>query len=212
MRIVWSRAIASVFWFATAGYCLLSAVPFASEQFLKPGLVPALVTFAGWHTWISLAALVACAAALAPWLRSGHGAVRAFIAVWAMVVLTRSSRPPLSQLEPSATALALALSSLVPPVWIAVMRLSDSRSEHHPNVDNAHTVGADFAACVVAALVVTLTHALSALPRVFALGLASVALGALRSLLLHLVVFSGIFAAISVLRGLSRLISARAGG
>ena len=74
MRIVWSRAIASVFWFATAGYCLLSAVPFASEQFLKPGLVPALVTFAGWHAWISLAALGACAAALAPWLRSGHGA------------------------------------------------------------------------------------------------------------------------------------------
>ena len=38
----------------------------------------------------------------------------------------------------------------------------------------------------------------------------SVALGALRSLLLHLVVFSGIFAAISVVRGLSRLISPRA--
>ena len=46
MRIVWSRAIAGVFWFATAAYCLLSAIPFASEQFLKPGLVPALVTFA----------------------------------------------------------------------------------------------------------------------------------------------------------------------
>ena len=81
MRIVWSRAIASVFWFATAGYCLLSAIPFASEQFLKPGLVPALVTFAGWHAWISLAALAACAAALAPWLRSGHERARAFIAV-----------------------------------------------------------------------------------------------------------------------------------
>ena len=61
MRIAWSRAVASVFWFATAGYCVLSAVPFASEQFLKPGLVPALVTLAQWHTWISLAALAACA-------------------------------------------------------------------------------------------------------------------------------------------------------
>ena len=210
MRIVWSRAIASVFWFATAGYCVLSAVPFASEQFLKPGLVPALVTFAGWHTWISLAALVACAAALAPWRRSGHGALRALIAVWAMVVLASFFAPPLSQLEPSATALALALLSLVPPMWIALMRLPGSSSEHHPNVDNAHTVGADFAACVVAAIVVTVMHALSAVPSVFALGLASVALGALRSLLLHLIVFSGIFAAISVLRGLSRLISARA--
>ena len=127
-----------------------------------------------------------------------------------MVVLASFFAPPLSQLEPSATALALALLSLVPPMWIALMRLPGSSSEHHPNVDNAHTVGADFAACVVAAIVVTVMHALSAVPSVFALGLASVALGALRSLLLHLIVFSGIFAAISVLRGLSRLISARA--
>ena len=80
MRIAFSRAIAGVFWFATAAYCLLSAIPFASEQFLKPGLVPALVTFAGRHAWISLAALAACATALSPWLRSGHRGARAFIA------------------------------------------------------------------------------------------------------------------------------------
>ena len=61
MRIAWSRAIAGAFWFATAAYCLLSAVPFASEQFLKPGLVPALVTFAERHASISMAALAACA-------------------------------------------------------------------------------------------------------------------------------------------------------
>ena len=126
MRVAWSRTIASVFWVATAGYCLLSAVPFASEQFLKPGLVPALVTFARWHAWISLAALGACAAALAPWLRSGHAAARALIAAWAVVVLASFFAPPLARLEPSATALALALLSLVPAVWIALMRLSHS--------------------------------------------------------------------------------------
>ena len=68
----------------------------------------------------------------------------------------------------------------------------------------------DFAACALAALAVTLTHALSALPSVFPLGVRSAALGGLRSLLLHLVVFSGVFAAICVIRGLSRLISPRA--
>jgi hypothetical protein len=58
-----------------------------------------------------------------------------------------------------------------------IVRLSGSSTEH-PNVENAHTVGTDFAACVVAALVVTLMHAMSALPSVFTLGPAGVALGA----------------------------------
>ena len=127
MRIVWSRAIAGAFWFATAAYCLLSAIPFVSEQFLKPGLVPALVTFAGWHAWISLAALAACASALAPWLRSGHRGARAFVAAWAMAAIALFFAPPLSQLEPSTIALTLALLSLVPPVWIALMDLAARR-------------------------------------------------------------------------------------
>ena len=139
MRIVWSRAIASVFWFATAAYCLLSAIPFASEQFLKPGLVPALVTFAGRHAWISLAALAACAAALAPWLRSGHRGARAFIAAWALAGVALFFAPPLSQLEPSTTALALALLSLVPPVWIALMDLPRARTEPHADAASAPT-------------------------------------------------------------------------
>src|SRR5262249_23729932 len=72
MRLAWSRAIVLLFWFATAAYCLLSAIPFASEQFLKPGLAPALAVFARWHPWFSLAALAATAAVLAPPLRAGH--------------------------------------------------------------------------------------------------------------------------------------------
>ena len=75
---------------------------------------------------------------------------------------------------------------------------------------SADAVSRDFAACALAALVVTLTHALSALPFVFPLGMRSAALGGLRSLLLHLVVFSGVFAAICVIRGAARLISPRA--
>jgi hypothetical protein len=119
--------------------------------------------------------------------------------------------PPLSQLEPSTTALALALLSLVPPVWIALMGLPRARNDRHPAADgNADAVSRDFAACALAALAVTLTHALSALPFVFPLGMRSAGLGGLRSLLLHLVVFSGGFAAICVVRGLSRLISPRA--
>jgi Sulfatase len=204
MRIAWSRAITGAFWFATAAYCLLSAIPFASEQFLKPGLVPALVTFAGWHAWISLAALSGCAAALAPWLRSGHPGARAFVAVWAVAAIVSLLTPPLSQLGPSTAALTLALLSLVPPVWIALMDLAPPHSE--PRAD---AVSRDFAACAFAALVVTLTHALSALPSALPLGARSAGIAGLSSLLLHLVVFSGVFAAICVVRGLSRLISRR---
>ena len=210
MRIVWSRAITCVFWFATAGYCLLSAIPFASEQFLKPGLVPALVTFAGRHAWIALAALAACAVALAPWLRSGHRGARAFIAAWALAGVALFFAPPLSQLEPSSFTLVLALLSLVPPAWIALVDLAPARSEPRADGAGADAVSRDFAACALAALAVTLTHALSALPSVFPLGVWSAGLGGLRSLLLHIVVFSGVFATICVVRGLARLISPRA--
>jgi hypothetical protein len=208
MRIAWSRAIAAVFWLATAAYCLLSAVPFASEQFLKPGLMPALVRFAAWHPWISLAALAGCAAALAPWLRSGHRGARAYIAAWAIVAIALFFAPPLAQLEPSALALALMLLSLVSPVWIALMDLPCARPSARQDADHRQAVGADFASCMIAALAVTLMHALSALPP-FPLDLATDGVGVLRSLLLHCVVFSGIFAAISIVRGVSQLISPR---
>ncbi len=211
MRIALTRAMTAVFWFATAAYCLLSAIPFASEQFLKPGLVPALVTFAGQHAWISLAALAACAAALAPWLRSGHRGARAFIAAWMLAGVALFVAPPLSRLEPSSFALVLALLALVPPVWIALMDLSRVRSGPHADTAGAVAVSRDFAACALGALAVTLTHALTALPFVFPLGVRSAGLGGLRSLLLHLVVFSGGFAVICVVRGLSRLISPRPG-
>ena len=208
MRLVLARAITALFWFVTAGYCLLSAVPFASEQFLKPGLVPALVTFASWHPWISLAALAVCATALAPWLRSGHGGARGFVAAWAMVAVASFFAPALAQLEPSTNTFALALLSLIPPAWIAVMDLPRPRSRAPEGAEHRQAVGADFASCMIAAFAVTLMHALSAVPP-FPRGVATDGTGILRSLLLHGVLFSGIFAAISVVRGVSQLISPR---
>src|SRR5262245_48728499 len=210
MRVVWSRTIVAAFWFATAVYSLLSAIPFASEQFLKPGLSPALVAFARWHAWLSLAALVATAAGLAPWLRTGDRGARAFIALWALATLMLFLAAPLPRLEPSTSALALALLSLVPPVWISLMDLSrpghgGTRPRHH----DADDVSRDFAACAVAAIVVTAMHAIAPLPVVLSLSGWSAVVAGIRSLLVHLVVFSGIFAVICVIRGASRLISAR---
>ena len=53
----------------------------------------------------------------------------------------------------------------------------------------------------------TATHAVTALPSVLPFGIRSAGLESMRSLSLHLVVFAGIFAAICVIRGASRLIS-----
>jgi hypothetical protein len=210
MRVVWTRAIVAGFWLTTAAYCLLSAISFASEQFLKPGLVLALATFAAWHRWISLAALIAAGAALAPWLRSGHRGARAFIAGWGLVGATLFIAPPLSQLEPSPIVLVVALLGLVPPVWIALMDLSRERpATAWPHDETADDVLRDFAACVLSALVVTATHAVAALPSVLPFGIWSAGLESMRSLSLHLVVFAGIFAATCVIRGASRLISRR---
>ena len=141
----------------------------------------------------------------------GPSGARAFIAAWALVVVALFFAPPLSQLEPSRNrAGARAVVARAAGVDRIDGLPASSRPEQHADVDNAHTVSRDFAACALAALAVTLTHALSAAAVGVPLGLAERALGALRSLLLHLVVFSGIFAAICVIRGLSRLISPRA--
>lgn len=208
IRVVWTRALVAGFWFSTAAYCLLSAIPFASEQFLKPGLVPALAMFAAWHPWISLAALVAAGAGIWPCLRSGHQGARAFIAAWGLAAVVLLIAPPLSRLEPSPTGLALALLALVPPVWIALMDLPGARPAALSRLDDsAHDVSRDFVACALAALVVTITHAIAALPSVLPFGARRAGIQSVRSLLLHLVVFSGVFAVVCVIRGAARLIS-----
>ena len=49
-----ARAAVILFWLATSAYAFLTSVPFVYEQFLEPGLVPALVSFAAWHGWLML--------------------------------------------------------------------------------------------------------------------------------------------------------------
>ena len=205
MRLVWSRTIVAVFWFATAAYCVLSAIPFALEQFLRPRLVPALSAFAEWHPWISLVALVATAGGLLPWLRSGHRGVRALIAAWFLVAIGLFFVPSLSQLEASTAALVLALFSLVPPAWLSILDLSPVATSARD--DTADDVGHDFVASAMAALVVTIFHAVAAFPATLPLSTQAAILEGMRSLLTHLVVFLGVFAVMCVIRGVSRVVT-----
>ena len=212
MRLVWTRTVVAGFWMLTAIYCLISAIPFTWEQFLKWHYVPALTAFAAWHPWISLAVLAAAGVGLAPWLRTGHRGARAFMVGWGAAAVAMLIAPPLSKLQPSATAFVLTLLSLVPPVWISLLKLPLARPAATAPLDGpADDLFRDIAACWLSALVVTLIYAITALPLVLRFGARSAGVQLLRSLLLHLVVFSAVFATLCVIRGAARLISKRSG-
>ena len=202
MRIALTRVLVSVFWLVTATYALLSAIPFASKQFLEPQLVPAIAAFALWHRWISVGALAATAIGLAPWLRGRHRGVCTLIAGWVAVAAVEFAVAPLSALQPSTLALALSVAALVPPVALALFEMVPAVADS-PAHGETRAAG-DFMACAGAALIVTFGHALriaftggSPTPQRIA--------GFGRAAVLHLVVFSAIFAAISVIRGAARL-------
>jgi hypothetical protein len=204
MRVALVRVMVSTFWVATALYALLCAIPFASEQFIEPQLVPALTMFATWHAWISIAVLGVTAAGLWPWLRAGHFAVSALLGSWLVVGVLTFATDGLLVLEPSTFTLGLSLAALIPPVWLALVDLRSQGARAATRADETG-VSADFVACAIAALVISGTHAVIALlggappsTRWFAEWGSSA--------LLHLVVFSAIFALISVIRGAARLV------
>ena len=202
MRIALTRALVSVFWMATALYALLSAIPFASKQFLEPQLVPAVTAFAAWYPWLSIATLAIAAAGLAPWLRARDRSVCAFAGSWGLVNLLAFVTGGLEALEPSPLSIVVSLLALLPPVWLALLDLREPGTKAAPSPVDAGPA-ADFVACVCAALMVSGTHALlgvlvTGVPTGWIAELSSAAV-------LHLLVSSAIFAVISIVRGISRL-------
>lgn len=198
MRVAMTRTLASLFWLATALYALLSAIPFASKQFLEPQLVPAVTAFAAWHSWLSLAALCLTAAGLSPWLGRRYPAVLALLGSWAAVTAVAFATGGLVTLTPSALALTVSLAALIPPIWLALLDLGEPVGDIASTRGNSSAAG-DFLACAAAALLITGTHAVLTLA---ASGVSSAWLAGLgRSVVLHLLVFSTAFALISIIRG-----------
>ena len=127
MRTALTRAAVAAFWMATALYALLSASPFASQQFLQPRLVPAIAAFAIWHVPLSLGVLVVVMIGLLPYLRSGDRVVWAFSGMWLGTALLEVISGGLVSLQPSSTAVAVAIGALIPPVWLALARPERAR-------------------------------------------------------------------------------------
>src|SRR5436190_6170008 len=159
MRTALTRAAVAAFWMATALYALLSASPFASQQFLQPRLVPAIAAFAVWHAPLSLGVLVIVMVGLLPYLRSGDRVVWAFSGMWLGTALLEVMSGGLASLRPSSTAVAVAVGALMPPVWLALLDLGGLNTDVEIRLGDGPSALSDFGACAAAAIVVTLTQA-----------------------------------------------------
>jgi len=202
MRTALTRALVAAFWMATALYALLSASPFASQQFLQPRLVPAITAFAIWHAPLSLGVLVVVMVGLLPYLRSGDRVVWAFSGMWLGTSLLEVMSGGLASLQPSSAAVVVAIGALMPPVWLALLDLGRPNTDAETRREDGPSALADFVACAAAALLVTLTQAVLTLKA--GASSAQWSAGVARSAILHLAIFSAMFAVISIVRGLAR--------
>src|SRR5262249_17959936 len=149
---------------------------------------------------------VVAAIGLLPWLRTRTTGVWAFVAVWAAAAAGLFATPGLPGLEPSPLAIGMSMAALVPPVWLSLLDLAQEAEEPAPVWPDSGPL-LDFVSCSVAAFVVSASHALLALSA--RQPVASWSLGFLRSVVSHLLVFCGLFALISVIRGAGRLVDRR---
>ncbi len=198
-----ARAVVILFWLASAAYAFLISVPFVYEQFLQPGLVPALVTFARWHGMLALVAAPLTALALWPELAARRAFISSAALTWtaAMAGVGALVASPLTRLEPGGWALAAAATALVPVVWLALIDLSQA-----PWTDGARGVDplardAVVAACAAGAAVLIFGGSGLVVTGSFD------PLGAMLSVSAHALLFCALFAVFVLVRAIGDLTS-----
>jgi Sulfatase len=198
-----ARALVIVFWLASAAYAFLLSVPFVYEQFLLPGLVPALVAFARWQGVLSLVAAPLLALALWPDLAARRALVSGGLLIWlvSMAGVGGLVASPLTTLQPGAWALALAAAALVPVIWLAVIDLTQATW-----TDAARTTDP-----LARDAVVMLFAAVASVSLFAAAGLATTRafdpLGAVLSVSAHALLFATLFAVFVLVRAIADLTS-----
>ncbi len=198
-----ARAAMILFWLASAAYAFLISVPFVYEQFLQPGLVPALVVFARWHGVLAVVAAPVTALALWPELAARRAFISGAALVWtaAMAGVVALVASPLTRLEPGGWALAVAAAALVPIVWIALIDLSQAPWTDGPRVADPLARDAIVALCATAATVVISAGSALAATGSFDL------LGAVLSVSAHALLFGALFAVFVLVRAVGDLTS-----
>jgi hypothetical protein len=200
------RAVMLAFWLATSAYAFLASVPFVFEQFLEPGLVPALVWFARWHGWLALVMAAPTAAALWPDIAAGRATAGASLLIWAsaMAGVAAAVASPLQAVGPGGWAVTAALLALVPPLWLAAIDFVLAPWADTPRATDMTARDALVAAAsALAVMALQSAFAAPALAGVAGLGLA-------QSAAAHLVLFGAVFAALSMARAVADLTSAPA--
>jgi hypothetical protein len=200
------RATTLAFWLATSAYAFLASVTFVFEQFLEPGLVPALTWFARWHGWMALAMVAPTAAAVWPDVAARRATAAASLLIWttAMAGVALAVASPLAALGPGDRAVGAALAALVPPLWLAGIdfALASSTDTHRA----ADMTARDALVAAASAVAVFVLQTANAAPTIGALP----GLGLAQSAAAHFVLFGAVFAALSLARALAELTSASA--
>lgn len=198
-----ARAAVVVFWLTTSAYAFLLSVPFVYEQFLHPGLVPALAAFARWHGVLALVAAPLMALALWPDVAARRGWMSSAVLMWIAVMggVGAFVAAPLTAPDPGVWAAITALLALVPVVWLAIIDLTQATwTETSRTTD---PLARDAVVVAVAGIAATSLFA--------ALGLsassAGAPLGVLLSVSTHAVFFAALFAVFVLMRAIADLTS-----
>jgi hypothetical protein len=196
-----ARAAVVLFWLATSAYAFLTSVPFVYEQFLEPGLVPALVRFAAWHGWLMLAAAAATGLAVWPDFRDRRAPLTTGLLVWAttMAGVAAAVAGPMLALRPGALALAASVAALVPLLWLAAIDLRLAPWTDPPRTTDM--TGRDALVAATSALAVLVLESLIGL----ALTRSAPPIGLAQSLGAHFVLFAAVFAGLGVVRSAADL-------
>jgi hypothetical protein len=197
------RAVVVLFWIATSACAFLTSVPFVFEQFLEPGLVPALTWFARWHGWLTVAMVAPTVAAVWPDLASRRAAVAGSLLIWASVMagVAAAVGSPLTQLRPGGLAVVASMAALAPLVWLAAIDFALAPWPDTPRATDM--TGRDGMAAAGSALAVLLLQTPIAAATIGAVS----GLGLAQSAAAHFVLFGAVFTGLAVVRAVADLTS-----
>jgi hypothetical protein len=199
--------LAVLYWIATALYGTLSSQAFVQEQFLAPRLVEPLAFFADWHAAIGVVVLAAWGAPR--WRRPGRGpALRtaATALVWLVFLTLLAVAVPLAGLRSTGAAL-LVVAIGVGSTALAAACERRPLSGTTPVSAGGDRSRADLAVCLLTAIGVTVAHS-AALVWLDGAS-APLAVDAMQSLRLHLLLAGGAFLVLTAIRAAAALARSR---
>ena len=205
-----ARAVTASYFLALAAYCFLSYTPFAYLHFIKPNVLPALTDFVKLTPWLFWLMLLITLLTLMESMRGGRGAVAARVYSGAMIAagVVLMLRAPLVEIGNTPRAFAGGLLALVPPIWLAIVDHAIWPPPAVRPADRRHGL----TACGLAAVVVWAIYAVAVPFRLsqmigIQLSPSALAIGLASSLVADLVVFMGLFVALSTIMAAARSVA-----